>query len=69
MKIKTLIAAAALASASTTSFAGNTEAVVIPQSPEFVAPVTAPSSSGGKYLVPIVACLIICSALASSSGT
>ncbi|SMX41960.1 hypothetical protein [Octadecabacter ascidiaceicola] len=68
MKIKTLVAAGALATASTTSFAGNNDAVVITPAPDFVAP-AATNSPSAKYIVPIVACLIICTALGSGGGS
>ncbi|HCP80959.1 MAG TPA: hypothetical protein DIT67_04980 [Octadecabacter sp.] len=68
MKIKTLVAAAALASASTTSFAGNTEAVVITPAPEFVSP-AAVNSPSAKIIVPVVLCLVLCTALGSGGGS
>lgn len=69
MKIKTVLAAAVFASASTASFAGDVSDAGTADQTVFVPVETATTSPSAKYIVPIVACLIICSAIGSGGGS
>ncbi|MCW1950584.1 MAG: hypothetical protein KIH44_004355 [Octadecabacter sp.] len=69
MKIKTALAAAAIATASTTSFAGDISDAGTADNDVFVPVQTTATSPSAKYIIPIVACLVICTALGGSGGT
>ena len=68
MKIKTVLAAAVIASTSTMSFAGN-DISPTEEAEVFIPEATVPSSSSSGIILPAILGLLVIGALASSGGS
>ena len=69
MKIKTVLAAVVLASASTTSFAGDVSDAGTADNEVFVPVMTESASSSSGLILPAILGLLVLGAVASGSGT
>jgi len=69
MKIKTVLAAAVIASASTTSFAGDVSDAGTSDGNVFVPVQTATTSPSSKFIVPAILGLLVIGAVASGGGS